>query len=176
MQLPSVPANLYQERAGVLAVASEVNRLALIWRETAMVDVGIDGHIEFVDDAGHPTGQLIAVQIKCGPSYFHDHGDEWWYYPDEKHRGYWERYPLPVLVMLHSPAEGATYWVDARFALRSPMTGSHKHIAIPKANRLQSTTRQQLFSSIGASGAQVYSIPLVLAHMVRRESGDAVCQ
>ena len=60
MKLPSVPANLHQERAGVLAVASEVNRMGLIWRETEMVDVGIDGHIEFVDDLGRATGQLVA--------------------------------------------------------------------------------------------------------------------
>jgi hypothetical protein len=171
--MPSLPANLQQERAGILAVAGEVNRLGLIWRETPLVDVGIDGQIEFVDDMGRVTGQLLAVQVKCGGSYFHDHGDEWWYYPDEKHRFYWERYPLPVLVMLHSPEENATYWADARHALRSPMTSDEKHISIPKVNRLQFTTREGLFSATGASGTPLLAIPLVLALLVRRESGEA---
>ena len=36
---PRLPANLQHERAGVLAVATELNRLGLIWRETPMADV-----------------------------------------------------------------------------------------------------------------------------------------
>src|SRR4051812_9521326 len=92
MELPKAPQNFQQERTGILAVARELNRLELIWRETPMSDVGIDGQIEFVDDAGNATGRLVAVQIKCGTSYFHDHGDEWHFYPDPKHRFYWERF------------------------------------------------------------------------------------
>jgi hypothetical protein len=127
-----------------------------------MVDVGIDGQIEFVNDAGKATGQLIAVQVKSGPSYFHDHGDHWWFYPDSKHRYYWERYPLPVIVMLHHPDENITYWADARLALRSPEKASLAHISVPKATQLQSTSRDKLFVSVGASGAQVLPIPEVL--------------
>ncbi len=61
---PPLPANLQQERAGVLAVATELIRLGLIWRETLMADVGIDGQIEFADDEGRLTGLLVAAQIK----------------------------------------------------------------------------------------------------------------
>jgi hypothetical protein len=103
---PQLPANLQQERAGVLAVATELNRLGLIWRETPMADVGVDGQIEFVDDAGRLTGRLVAAQIKSGDSYFRDGGDEWRFSPQDRHRFYWERFPLPVLLFLHSATEG----------------------------------------------------------------------
>ena len=67
--------NYQQERNGILAFSMEVNKLGLIWRETPMVDVGIDGQIELVDDDGNATGRILAVQIKSGASYFHDHGE-----------------------------------------------------------------------------------------------------
>jgi hypothetical protein len=89
MALPQLPANLQLERAGILAVATELNRLGLIWRETPMADVGIDGQIEFVSDTGEATGRLVAAQVKSGPSYFNHGSDEAWrFYPQEKHRFY----------------------------------------------------------------------------------------
>lgn len=87
-----LPANFQQERAGILAVTLELNRLGLIWRETPIADVGIDGQIEFADDAGRLTGRLVAAQIKSGESYFQDGGDEWGFIPHDKHRFYWERF------------------------------------------------------------------------------------
>ena len=36
----------------------------LIWRETLAAEVGIDGHLEFVDAEGHATGQLVPAQVK----------------------------------------------------------------------------------------------------------------
>lgn len=171
--MPRAPQNLAVERAGILAVAAEVNRLGLIWRETTTSDVGIDGQIEFVNDAGEAIGQLVAAQVKSGLSYFHDNGREWRFYPDPKHRFYWERFPIPVLVFLHSPADGATYWADARQALRSPERSSSAYIAVPKQNRLQDATREQLFSTVGASSLPFLAIDDVLRTMVAATSGNA---
>ncbi|HEV7588077.1 MAG TPA: DUF4365 domain-containing protein, partial [Longimicrobium sp.] len=104
MTLPSVPETLWKERAGIVSVASEVNRLGLIWREQPLHDVGIDGQIELVDDEGHATGRIVAVQVKSGSSYLKGEGGDWHFSPDEKHRFYWENFPIPVLLMLHSPS------------------------------------------------------------------------
>lgn len=169
---PQIPANLQQERAGVLAVALELNRLGLIWRETPMVDVGIDGQIEFVDDAGQATGRLVAAQIKSGDSYFRDGGDEWRFVPHEKHRLYWERFPLPVLLIIHSETAG-TYWVDVRQALRSPERAGLGYVGIPKQNRLQDTTRETFFASVGASARPFLPVRDVLTAMAALQSPSA---
>lgn len=151
MTLPRIPSNLQQERAGILAVATQLNRLGLIWRETPMADVGIDGQIEFVDGDGHPTGRVVAAQVKSGDSYFTgSSADGWPFYPDARHREYWERFPLPVLLFLHSAVEG-TYWVDARQALRSPERARLKRIEVPRGLSLEAATREQFFASVGAS-------------------------
>jgi hypothetical protein len=169
---PRLPANLQQERAGVLAVATELIRLGLIWRETPIVDVGIDGQIEFADDEGRLTGRLVAAQIKSGDSYFRDDGDEWRFTPQEKHRLYWERFPLPVLLFLHSAAEG-TYWVDVRQALRSPERAGLAYVGIPKQNRLENATREEFLSSVGISGQPFLPVADALRIMAEIQSPGA---
>lgn len=173
MNLPKAPQYMREERAGILAVAGEVNRLGLIWRETPMTDVGIDGQIELVDDVGQATGRMIAVQVKSGQSYFHDHGFEWRFNPAPKHREYWEQFPLPVIIALHSPKEHQTYWTDARQALRSPDTGPRHYIAIPKQNVLQRATADELFATTGASVRPFLAISAVLQEMATSHTGNA---
>jgi hypothetical protein len=170
MALPHLPPNLQQERAGILAVATQLNRLGLIWRETPMADVGIDGQIEFVDDDGHATGRLLAAQVKSGESYFSNADvNGWRFYPDEKHRFYWERFPLPVVLLLHSRAEG-TFWIDVRQALRSPERSGLRHIEVPRANRLEDATRERFLSSVGASGRPFMDVADVLRTMASTTS------
>lgn len=147
---PKAPQSYIQERRGINAVASVATELGQIWRETTQADVGIDGQLEFVDPEGFATGRTVAVQVKSGPSFF-EHEDETAYrfYPEKKHRVYWERYPLPVLLILHDPDQGRSYWTDARQALRSPETSAQAAIAVPKGNELQSATVEQLFENAG---------------------------
>lgn len=166
MALPSAPPNFQQERAGILAVATEINRLGLIWRETPTADVGIDGQIELVSAAGAATGQLIAVQVKSGVSYRDDAGDAWRFYPQERHRFYWERFPLPVLLFLHSPVDGEVYWADVRQALRNPHPS--RSVTVPKRNRLRTATPNDLFESAGASNQPYLPVDDVLSAMVSR--------
>jgi hypothetical protein len=163
MPLPAVPQTLWTERAGIIAVAAEVNRLGLIWREQPSPDLGIDGQIELVDATGRATGRIVAVQVKSGASYFKDGGDHWLFQPAEKHRFYWEVFPLPVLLMLHSPVDGLTFWVDARQALRSARPGGP--IAVPKACPLQTATATDLFYSTGGAAHSFLELPAVLARM-----------
>ncbi len=170
MTFPRAPQNLQQERAGILEVALELNRLGLIWRETPMTDVGIDGQIELVDSSGYATGRLVAAQVKSGESYFNDGDTEWRFYPAARHRFYWERFPLPVLLLLHSPGDGATYWVDARQVLRSPERASLAYIGVPKQNRLRNADAEDVFSSIGAIAQSPLPLKDVLVSLVTRES------
>ena len=87
MSNPQVPAQFFQERAGVNAVAMAAGQMNLVWRETPVGDVGIDGQLEYVTASGQASGRIAAVQIKSGPSYFrHERPHGWKFYPEHKHR------------------------------------------------------------------------------------------
>lgn len=147
---PSTPANYPQERVGVAAIQVFAAASGQIWRETATGDVGIDGQLEHVDTTGAATGRTVALQIKCGPSYFANATARGWkFYPDPKHLLYWERYPLPVLLVLHDPTANQSYWVDVRKILRTPGSENSTYIEVPKENVLQSSAPDQLFMHAG---------------------------
>jgi len=119
---PKAPRTLSQERLGIAAVAVAAAKMNLIWRETPAADVGVDGHLEFLDGADRATGRLVGVQVKSGPSFFQKGDDTTWhFYPEQKHRRYWERYPLPLLLVLHSTQDDVSYWVDARQVFAKPL-------------------------------------------------------
>lgn len=119
-ELPEVASNYFVERAGVIAVAAQLNAARLVWRETPNADVGIDGQIEFVSEDGKATGRLVAAQVKSGSSYVRWSGDAIVYTPTPKHANYWVRFPVPVLLFVHDPRSDRTYWTDARQQLRAP--------------------------------------------------------
>lgn len=91
-----------------------------MWRETLMHDVGIDGQIEHCTPEGLPTGRVVAVQAKSGSSYFKQSDERGViFHPKERHRKYWESFPLPVILFLYDPGEDRGIWTDARQQLRS---------------------------------------------------------
>lgn len=150
MELPKAGASYMQERRGIAAVQSYAAANAQIWRETGTGDVGIDGQLEFVTVEGFATGRTVAAQVKAGQSFFKNPSEGGWkFYPEEKHRHYWEHFPLPVLLILHNPEEAASYWVDARLALRTPARSEKAYIEVPKANRLEGTSPANLFENAG---------------------------
>jgi hypothetical protein len=171
--MPTVAGSYIQERRGISAVASALAALGLIWRETPTGDVGIDGHVEYVDPRGLATGRLVALQVKSGLSYFKDRGTSWGFVPDEKHRFYWEHYPLPVLLALHNPDSGVTYWTDARQQLQSPSAIPTKEILLPKEHTLQNCSPESLFAAFGVTGARFLSVPEVLAVLLNRRCANA---
>ncbi len=63
------------DRRGGAAVQSIfADTFEWIFGEQHASDFGIDTQVEIVRDH-EPTGQLIALQINCGPSYFRKHGE-----------------------------------------------------------------------------------------------------
>jgi hypothetical protein len=171
MTFPKYPHTNQQERLGVSAVAEAVARMGLIWRETASGDVGIDGQIEYVAPDGAATGQMVAVQIKSGPSFLKEKDGSWVFYPNEKHRFYWERFPLPVLVILHDPESGISYWQDVRRHFRTP-GAKPAGILVPKGNVLQTAQPNQLFQDYAVSGEPFLSLDDVLAQLIRTKSNN----
>lgn len=143
--------NYFTEREGVMAVEVAVNQMRCIWRETPNADVGIDGQIEYVDPNGNCTGHVVAVQVKSGASYIKKVVGGISFTPTERHASYWERFPLPVLVVIHDPTTSISYWADARRHLRSDQRKT-RTIVIPEAQTLGIEHKDALFESCGALG------------------------
>lgn len=148
--LPQIGDRYFKERAGVSAVAGIINDLQCIWRETSNADVGIDGQIEHVDEAGRCTGRILAAQIKSGPSFFQKStATHIRFWPEEKHRNYWRDFPVPVMIILFDIQSKCAYWADARRQLRSPGRTDSSAIEIPWEQRLDVAHREQLFETAG---------------------------
>ena len=170
--LPKLSSTHSQERRGINAVQAYAADNNQIWRETEIADVGIDGHLEYVDPAGFVSGRLVGLQVKCGPSYFKSPTKGGWKFsPEDKHRVYWERYPLPVMLVMHDPAANKSYWMDARQALRSPATAELDYLLVPDTQVLQATPPLAFFHNAGVQSEQVIeSIDDLVAALVTRRS------
>ncbi len=121
------------ERVGVNAVEKIVlDEFGWIFREQPIADVGIDAHIELVED-GNPTGKLVAVQIKTGASHFKDRRDAIVYYGSISHLEYWTGHSLPVILVAHLPDSNQTLWVLIHEST-VVNTQSRWKIEIPKTN------------------------------------------
>lgn len=173
MNFPKYHQTNSQERLGVNAVAEAIAKIGQIWRETPMADVGIDGQIEYVSPEGFATGRMIAVQIKSGPSFFKESKGDWVFYPEEKHRFYWERFPLPVLIIIHNPETNLSYWQDACQVLRVAKSTDAKGIIIPKSNVLQSTGAQTLFKGFAVIDQDFMLVEEVLDYLIKAKSNNA---
>lgn len=168
--LPLVDDKTFTEREGVIHVALQVNRARCIWRETMSLDVGIDGQIEYVNALGQATGLMVFVQVKSGASYFKDaSATSVRYYPQDKHKRYWERSPLPVILVLHNEASGETYWADARDALRSGKTA----IEVPRVNVFDEKSVRTVLSSNGPLPEQPMTMSVLAKAMIANRSPSA---
>jgi hypothetical protein len=172
MEYPKFQANNITERLGILAIASQVTSLGLIFRETPNSDVGIDAQIEYVAD-GNAIGKLIAVQAKSGRSYLNDKGNHFAFYPNEKHKIYWEGFPLPVVVMLHDPDTGQVYYSDARYYLSIPeRERQYKYVPVFKSKTLNGTTKDDLFNTPSLNPGSFLDFPDLLAKMIGATLND----
>jgi hypothetical protein len=80
------------------------------FREQVTDDVGIDALAEEVGD-GYLTGRLIALVVKAGSAFFSEpDGDGWLYRGRKDELPYWLSHSLPVVLLIHDPGTGLTYW------------------------------------------------------------------
>lgn len=175
MQLPKIGLSYAQERLGINALQNYAAINSQIWRETATGDVGIDGNLEFVNPEGFATGRVIAAQVKSGPSYFkNESANGWKFYPEDKHRGYWEAFPLPVILVLHDPLSNQSYWADVRQVLRTPTRTEKTFIEVPRCNLLQTSAPTRLFATAGVQIEPfIDDLEKVLRKIMDTRSSDA---
>ena len=98
------------ERLGVSKLESYFSTFGWLFREQFTLDYGIDAQVEIVVD-DTPTGNLIAIQIKSGLSYFSETtSDEIIFRTKNKHIDYWVKHSLPVILVLYNPDEDCFHW------------------------------------------------------------------
>ncbi len=130
------------ERIGIHRVALIfLEQYGWIEREQPISDFGIDMHLEIVDD-GTPTGQIFALQIKSGESYFSESTSENYIYRGtNKHLDYWLSQSVPVLIVIYNPREDKAYWEHVK-PVNVIKTNVDWKIKIPKGNDLNSSKSQ----------------------------------
>lgn len=132
--------------AGV-AIVDEIINSVFDWifrrQDVAGTDHGIDAQIEIVDDAGTPTGHLLAAQIKTEKKYFRSASrDAFVFYGKLRHLEYWLDHSLPVLVILVDKQSRTAYWQFVREPLKRTKKGWK--LLVPRANVLSVAAKQGL--------------------------------
>ena len=135
---PQFPRSAQQGERGVNVVSRIVNETFgwLFKRNHQEHDFGIDGQVEVITPKGFVTGQIFAVQIKCGKSFFQEKNRWGYVYRGElKHFNYLSNYPIPVLIVICHPESEECYWV--RFVpTEAHTTEAGWKITIPLGNKL----------------------------------------
>ncbi len=162
MDLPKYNITSQKERIGVHKVGLILSEMGLIFRETSNSDTGVDGQLEDVDDQGHATGRIMAVQIKSGSSYLYDQGSFWRFYVDNAHENYWRLSPIPVMLLVYNPEDDNVYFLDVKYSLNT--TGD---VCIPKNNILCLKNKNEFLKTIGGSAAKCCSISEVFDTMLK---------
>jgi hypothetical protein len=130
-----------REDAGLVKIHSVCVNMGAVWRPTPSHDVGVDGQIEFLEPgASTSTGLILAVQSKCGPSYFtHQDDHHVYFHPDPKHRRYWRALRLPIILALHDPETDVTLYANIK-----PQLTDAGPISVSKASHLDPSARSDL--------------------------------
>jgi hypothetical protein len=143
-------------KIGVDTVSSIVND-QLQWlfrRNPGEDDFGIDGYIDIVLEDGSITGQSIAIQIKCGNSFFVNKSSVGFvFYGEKKHLNYYLNSQIPVLIILCDPETKHCYW-EVFNALKTEKTGSGWKMTIPSSQLLNNTSKHKLLDIVGPAADQ----------------------
>lgn len=123
------------ERLGVSKLDLYFSSHGWLFREQMIHDFGIDAHVEITSE-NYPTGELIAIQIKSGMSFFSEENEHSYVFrTEDKHIEYWSNHTLPVILVLYNPDEDVLYWQVVNES-NVASTGKGWKIEVPKAKKL----------------------------------------
>ncbi len=132
-------------------------------RPLPSADFGIDMHVETVDGS-RPTGRLIGVQIKAGPSYFTEPVADGWVFRDDSHLEYWTSYSLPVIVVLYDPSTATCYW-QAVQPSTVKRTGKGWKMTVPRHQKVDSDSEAQLRELAGTGDPYMNRVAVLRADL-----------
>ena len=130
--------------------------LGWIFRSQLSADIGIDAHVEVVQE-GKATGRLLALQIKSGESWLREsttHGVV--FRPKAKHVKYWLGHSLPVAVVLVDVDKEDAYW---QFVTKETVvsTGKGWKMTIPTSNTFAAPSASAL---LAATESDAYTLKM----------------
>lgn len=129
---------------GVGLVRYQCGRMGHIFRELPTQDHGIDAVIEIGDDDGGHTGKLIAVQIKCGESFWRgEKSGSVWFDFNSRQSDYWDHHILPVICVIVHPFDRRCIWKLVTGAERTP-AGERLKISVGLDQSFDETARTLL--------------------------------
>ncbi len=138
-----IPNNQSTERLGVALTEVAFTRLGFAFRPQDIQDVGIDAHAELIDNH-NATGQILALQIKAGPSFLKVQEEDCYVFrTDSNHVDYWCKHALPVLICLCDVETQQVYWqrVSQDTAIS---TGKQYKIKVPQSQRVDNGSKHAL--------------------------------
>ena len=185
----------HTERQAVALAQLQFESLGLYFRPLDVHDFGIDAQVE-LDDGDAPSGELLGVQIKGGPSWFQEYDsqeDAFVFRETAKHFSYWLDHCLPNIVVLCDLETRQAFWQRiTRHTVVS--TGKGRKLLVPKAQQVQADSLEKLkqiatrvvpcyrYSILSQSdtswaGAKRYSIKVLLnGTLTKAEIADVVRQ
>jgi hypothetical protein len=130
-------------RLGVAIAAAAFEAVGYAFREQSTSDFGIDAHAERRDGAGG-TGELLALQIKSGPSHFRERAaGGWWLRTDPDHADYWVNHALPVVVVMVDIDSRRVYWQEVSSAT-VVFAGTGVKLLVPESQQVDATGSSKL--------------------------------
>lgn len=111
-ELPNYSEAEYLGDLGVRIVDEIVSdKLNMIFRRKEQKDIGIDAEIEIVSETRKGTGRLLALQIKCGNSFFEETNESGYIFRFSKAQyNYWSNFSIQVIIILCNPDTRVAYW------------------------------------------------------------------
>jgi len=98
---------------GVFHCGELATRKGWYFRDQPKSDIGIDAHMELVEDSGR-TKNLVALQIKTGPSWFENKKNDCYIFRDinERQYNYWTHNSLPCILVMYNPDDDTCIWQE----------------------------------------------------------------
>jgi len=119
-----------KERVLVGEVISTVALADQLCREKTVSDHGIDMEIEFRDDDGAATGEMLFLQLKSGDSFLRTRkrdGAEIFSIKKKRHAQYWMKQKFPVLLVIRT-SDGEVRWMEVRDWLKRATDNGKKEV------------------------------------------------
>lgn len=141
---------------GISEVTSAFQRLGWGPAVNYQHDLGTDLLVQARDERLQDLRLIIGVQVKAGPSYFHEAASAdgepcgWWFRDsDRRHVDYWLSHSIPHLIVLHDLDSRISYWAHVtEDAVVS--TGVGAKIFVPRTNTIDADHREALLKVAGA--------------------------
>lgn len=103
---------------GIDYIALTCSRAGAYFLARPRQDIGIDGHIEFLNANRRPTGAIAWIQAKAGASYVATSG-KYIIRADRQHFELWLSYSTPVIGIVYNPKRRDARWINLTEYLRA---------------------------------------------------------